>query len=171
MADDANGSVKLERMSRKLRIGVSVFFGVLTLALVALWVRSYWWRDNLYVTIRRIRVSISSEQGECALFVVPADSSLPIIYTNPWELANEFVRRKDFFPFDHRSLKWWGFDVFWLDFDYWGIFAPHWFAVVVAVLPVWILFRPWRLQFSVRTMLIVMTLLSLSWGLGVWLAS
>jgi hypothetical protein len=31
---------------RKLRIAWSVGWGVLCLLLVALWVRSYWWRDT-----------------------------------------------------------------------------------------------------------------------------
>ena len=35
-------------MRRRVRIAVSVFFGVVAVALCVLWVRSYWWRDVVW---------------------------------------------------------------------------------------------------------------------------
>jgi hypothetical protein len=158
-------------MARTLRISGSVFFGTVVIVMLMLWVRSHSWRDNLIVEIEPISIWFSSEQGECALFVSRAHFSESGIVANPWKLASDYVRRRDFFPFDHRSSHWWGFDLHWHDFGYWGVFAPHWFLVGFAAATAAFSWRPQSLRFSLRTMLFSMTLLVGVFGLGVWLAS
>ena len=41
-------------MARRVRIAVSVFFGVLTVLLAVMWVRSYWWADQVFGPGQRI---------------------------------------------------------------------------------------------------------------------
>ena len=36
-----------QAVKRRVRIAVSVFFGVLTVAMCVLWVRSYFWRERI----------------------------------------------------------------------------------------------------------------------------
>lgn len=52
-----------EDMRRKLRIVVSVLFGVLTLLVVMMWVRSYWKWDALQVTLSYHRAGVASFRG------------------------------------------------------------------------------------------------------------
>lgn len=57
-------------MARKLRIAVSVFFGVVAMALLVMWVRSYQWRDGFYGRIDGKLVHAISFEGEIEIAVL-----------------------------------------------------------------------------------------------------
>ncbi len=48
---------------RKLRIAWSVFWGLAAVLLVVLWVRSYWWVDQLGYHCPRIEFELAVRQG------------------------------------------------------------------------------------------------------------
>ena len=82
------------------RIAVSVFFGVLTVLLVVLWVRSHHYADTL---CRPNNVLISSEQGELSISWSDQRTQVQqLIYTRPvvrWNPSN-----KSFLPNSRHCL-------------------------------------------------------------------
>jgi hypothetical protein len=160
-------------MTRKLRIAVSVIFGLLTVALCVLWVRSYWrmdvaryWGDRdktsfvcgggklsyswLRLPVQQLQFYQSQfYQTQCRGWDV---ESRPI--TTPAFVAH-FVWRRD------RDLT--NFRIpFWLPVLV--SLAAFGYAADRAGLPLH------RLRFSVLTLLIATTLLAVVLGLAVWLA-
>jgi hypothetical protein len=154
-------------MARKLRIAVSVFFGLLTVALIILWARS---RNAIDVfgfrPTAHCWIAVSSSVGELECTILSggpfgADSEwfgfesfgLPLVSgTNAVPLRPRFSWQQT--PNELR------------------IVAPTLaLALVLAVASAvpWIP-RP-SPRFSLRTLLIATTLLAIILGLGVWLAS
>jgi phosphotransferase system glucose/maltose/N-acetylglucosamine-specific IIC component len=77
-------------MARYLRIAAAVVFALLALALVALWVRSHYWYDDIIYYARRREVEITSARGVlvCVTFPMPLRETLGAHWTsspmNPW---------------------------------------------------------------------------------------
>ncbi|MGD9632267.1 MAG: hypothetical protein AB7G28_25850 [Pirellulales bacterium] len=153
-------------MARKLRIAVSVFFGLLTVALCVLWVRSYWRVDALEANVAFYIFGVSSAVGEIEIgyeeFFFGVDfsfSSTPIVPE-----VNKFL----WFGWDGKSK----FPTFGFGFDGLTLTLPIWFlALICAACAVTI----WRstdasTRFSRRTLLIATTLVAVVLGIGVWLA-
>jgi hypothetical protein len=148
---------------RKLRIAWTAGCGVLCLLLIAFWVRSFEWRDHLFFPITGSRVlMIDSMCGTLTARAVN-DINVVMIVGNEWRHDRESVsdllgamqRFRPAFRF-----RWFG--------D--GFAAPHWFAAVVAAvlaLIPWIRQITWR--FSLRTLLIVATVVAV--GLGMIVAA
>jgi hypothetical protein len=145
---------------RRTRIAASVFFAVLTVALCALWVRSY------------------SRSDSCRVFSVGVISNLGQLFF--WNAANQteipnglmsglsdqgYIGRLQFLMDLQMSI---GFGIADDGKETIAVF-PFWFFVLLAgaasAIP-WFAFR-----FSVRTMFIATTLVAVALGLGVWLAS
>jgi hypothetical protein len=185
-------------MSRKSRIGVSVIFGTLSIALALLWVRSYRAADRLHGRV----------WGKQS-FIVASKYGLLSVIGFRWHGAREFEWRMVSFPADDElSFPWttsnrWRFLGFgWLNDPLYNVMrstqtlpdgtTAHFFGAAVAtlhgggpVIPFWFLVclsavlsaLPWRSTvvgargFSLRTMVMVMTLIALVLGLGTWLAS
>jgi hypothetical protein len=158
------------QLIRRLRIAVSVFFAVVTLALCVLWVRSYWWRDNLLFNCLTRQVLVASEQGQTALFVQPTDPVVLPIERSGWELSTDYLRRKDFYPFDHYSGGRLGFGAHVSGKNYGGIFAPTWSLALAASIAAFAFWNRKSSRFSLRTLLIATTLAAVVLGLGVWAA-
>jgi hypothetical protein len=160
------------QLIRRLRIAVSMFFAVVAVALCVLWVRSYEWRDNLYSNFFPLTVMISSQQGRCAFvaFAGGTGDKKSIFATNSWQLTNYMRYRKEFFPFDHDSNRKLGFDCYYRGVDYWGVFSPHWFLAFAAAVGVGLAWKPISTRFSLRTLLVVTTLVAVVLALGVWAA-
>jgi hypothetical protein len=139
------------RARRKLRIGVSVFFGLLTLALCVLWVRSFWRLDQVYRSGATV-YSIYSNNGTIGLAITEP------FYTPPpnvhWELASANSNGRwptPFFKSTTLSTT---------------LAVPH---ILLAFLPAAIACLPWlRWKFSLRAMLIATTLVAVVLGLAVW---
>jgi hypothetical protein len=154
-----------QRVYRGPRIAVSAFFGLLCVMLVALWVRSYSRADvtsyaNSNPNPNRTETFLISEYGAVVF---------------------------EHFPYGGPVRKGWHFDSFSVSgppIDFPPMFAgfgydsgrhrtivlvPHWFFVllfvILAAVP-WILRKPrFSIRFSIRTLLVVTTLVALLLGL------
>jgi hypothetical protein len=149
---------------RKLRIAFSATCGIICLLLILLWVRSYWWQDSLSrsATSRGLLV-FSSSRGTLMLLECP-----PLGYpaaTLGWHLGS--YRQEPSEQSGERSEDGWPWPFTWHFNQISGQFiirAPHWLFVtasgILAVVTPWL---PWR--FSLRTLLIAMTLVAVVLGL------
>ena len=141
---------------RYLRIAFSAFCGIAAVLLIALWGRSYAWDDSFNVHVPFMNwLGINSNRGSVKIFVNTMQSL-------PWEFVTEPAHdRLDAIPNNY------GFA---LQYNRPSLYVriPHWLCVLVAavfaVMP-WVRIR-WR--FSLRTLLIVTTLVALLFGLFVW---
>jgi hypothetical protein len=158
---------------RKLRIAWSAVCGILCLLLIALWVRSYWWVDNF----------IGPSQGAYRFGVASSDGWLTIRYRNGildpkafpnWKLkSTSAAAMEKVYKQMEASIKGTPGATFsrparkfgWK--DDWGFQFPYWLPVAsvgVLVTVSWKL--PWR--FSLRTLLIGMTVVAVVLGLVIW---
>jgi hypothetical protein len=131
---------------RKLRIVWSVGCGVLCLLLIALWVRSYRGVDA------NQSLSIASSQGRLYL-----NQSLTIspLYNGPVLSTPHFGGIYTFTPSSAR-----------IQFIHPGFGVPYW-SLVLAVVAAGI--TPWlRWRFSLRTLLIGLTVISVAAGMISW---
>jgi hypothetical protein len=139
---------------RKLRIAWSVVWGILCLLLVVLWVRSYWWVEALYLPVPRYRaVGVGIIPGSLAFDIALSET--------PWRTvhipADDWLDERD-----PPSSRFWGF------FEVQAktaVVVPFWFLLVtiasVGTIP-WLRQLPY--QFSLRTLLIAMTLVAVALG-------
>ncbi len=142
---------------RKLRIAWSVFWGVVAVLLVVLWVRSYWQSDSLSHYNSPINgITSGSERGVVYLSQTP---DIAHKTTPRWEWRNYEI---DYsipqpFPFEFNLLPA-------------SIAAPHWFVALLLSIVGAVPWLPLK-RFSLRTLLIAMTLVALVLGLIVWVSS
>jgi hypothetical protein len=153
--DTGTGGIKC----RKLRIAVSAMCGVICLLLIALWVRSNWWADYLQVNNGKLfDFYIEAQRGE--LFVCFG----PPVNASSWIDYGHHEVEMYYRNFDYTVV---GF-YFGNDEMFPGIFIidlPFWFLVpataALAAGP-WI---HWSRRFSLRTLIIAMTLIAVLLGL------
>jgi hypothetical protein len=160
IANTAEPLAKKPFKFRRLRIVWTVFFAVLTVALCVLWVRSYWWLESVHLPVARYRTVIAaSVSGVIGLSM--SYYGLPLEFTKrpANDYADERVKRK----LPPISSAW--FSVRWTPNGI-GVVSPDWFLVstfvAVATVP-WLRSFPYR--FSLRTMLIAITLVAVVLGL------
>lgn len=163
MSDDATITPVLStaqsRWHRNLRISVSVFFGLLTVALCVLWVRSYWRTDG----ISRVGAwigTVQSSYGYVMLFYMPKNEQ--VLYIGPtadwWISGNRtsgMVPNRLFHSTSSRTT----------------VAVPHLFLIVPSTVIAIAAFPASLFSFSLRALLIATTLIAVMLGLGVWLAS
>jgi hypothetical protein len=140
---------------RKLRIAWSVGCGVVCLLTIALWVRSYWYWDGIVFTGYSMHLGIDSDRGRV----------LPYYQSNPrasygWLYYSNDIERA--VPQDtHKTFSYVRYP------GYFSTCIPNWFiAAVAATLATtpWLTCLPWSNRFSLRTLLIVITLAALALG-------
>jgi hypothetical protein len=135
---------------RKLRIAWTVGWGLMVVLLIAIWLRSYWFVDVIYVARSH---SVAWMQG-----LIFFDSE--IYHNAPAPPVHHFGPVATRFIWNHHGVG---------VLSIYGHFIQIWllapFVIVVAVMP-WV-----RQRFRLRTLLIVMTLLACLLGLGRWSAS
>ena len=159
---------------RKLRIAWSVVWGIACLLLIALWVRSYWCEDqlgNYLVEIGGYRTGgyiCRSREGNLLIGAADAMNNPGMIppLTYEWYVKSQRIDG----PLEptlsnlSKTNALWRFGIRRFD-EFLYINLPHWFpvsiAATLAMVP-WIHKLKWR--FSLRTMLIAMTLVVV--GLG-----
>lgn len=162
---------------KKTRITLSVFFGILCLLLIALWVRSYWRLER-----------ISTQPPNTALVEPVVESLIGRVWfiwpqygigMSWWEFSS--VRPEDYFHVKSLDYVYRPKDVLGFGIGYytqWGFCTPYWFlatsCVALAAIP-WIRWssirwKRWSWQFSLRTLLIFTTLVSVLLGLIIYLA-
>jgi hypothetical protein len=156
-------------MVRRLRIDASVFFAIMMVPLIVLWVRSYWWWDQLYNPISPSRlIVIESASGRVILELAKGLPGSPWI----WQISQEL-----------NGAYWGGGDQDWEEANrYRGVggFAAYatqyistyrmlyWFPVLASAALVVFPWIRWTNRFSLRTMLIATTLVAAALGLMVW---
>lgn len=151
---------------RKLRIGWSAMCLVACVLLVAMWVRSYWWVDGVNGQLTdNYAIAIGSMPGciGVGVLLIPARPSLASwtltsIETNAW-----FDSARPLGSFVPSPM--WG--TFFADRS--SVFTPYWFANLLCVAAASVPWVPWSQQFSLRALLLAMTLVSVALGLIAWL--
>ena len=139
---------------RRVRIAVSVFFGVVAVAvLCVLWVRSYWWNEMVSRSDHMF-VAIGSNTG---CFYIIQSQSAPDSDGTQW-------------AFDHDVAIDLPADFSWMRTARTSsLRIPHWSLVLSCATLAAI---PWASRhFSVRTILVAATLVAAVLGLGGWLTS
>jgi hypothetical protein len=136
---------------RKLRIAWSAGCGTICLLLIVLWVRSYWWCDVTVMSLSRSQcISLASKDGDVGCALCPTSKAEWKIYS----IGMDEIRiRTGWNP----QGFYWSWQVGPM------VQVRHWFAVCVVVA---FAALPWiRLRFSLRTLLIGMTLVAVVLGL------
>jgi hypothetical protein len=146
---------------RKLRIAWSTLCFVACVLLIALWVRSYWYVETVLCKLSDdVLVYAGSAPGVLGFRILPEESVEPwIVYKQSTEKWLKSVRDR------WLEQTWGGFHI---DIDNAAIMAPYWFWCVI---PVTIAAAPWLRwsnRFSLRTLLIATTLVSVILGLIVY---
>lgn len=141
---------------RKLRIAWSVGWGLLAVLLMALWVRSFWVTDLVSrIDNRKIATTIGSQYG--TVYFAHFDAEIGYRYS-----ANSSAPR----PWAYKSLTGYisnnGLFVWKRDQSSLHAALPHWLIAIVAMMIGAGSWLPWR--FSLRTLLIVMTLVAVLLG-------
>jgi hypothetical protein len=150
-------------MARKLRIAVSVFFGVLTVALCMLWVRSYWRADSIHFMANGgyvyslvadaglVEVSRGIDVESNGMFA-PGD-----YWVNAWDYhqRRRETKARLLVPFKFRSGQ-----------HYFRLEIPFWFPVFLVAATSVLTLR--SIRFSVRTLLVATTVVAVVLGLAVW---
>jgi hypothetical protein len=134
---------------RKLRIAWSATCGILCLLLVALWVRSCWRHDVIFRTNANSQV-IGAASVSGTLFLQRADVD-PGIFSQGWHYK-QMPGKLYFEGFTWKSSP-----------AYFLIGVPIWFAIVLGLAGSTLPWLPWR--FSLRTLLIAMTLVAVLLGI------
>jgi hypothetical protein len=152
------------RLVRALRIAWSVAWGPAAILLVALWVRSYVSRDLMYLNTRLDRFgdgsnfTISWMDGSMMLAKIPSNE----IYSVGGPFGFMSIRR-DVYSSQH---TFWGVGYYSTSFGPMYV-APMWLLIVGACTIGAVTWEPFR--FSLRTLLIAMTLVAVGLGLVAWL--
>lgn len=141
---------------RRVRVAVSVFFGLLTVLLCVLWVRSFWRHDNLSRHSGRSLTMVSVNSGE-AIFIRYPDlgPSHPIAFRS--RAASEPPTRR--FSVEEGDII---------------VVVPAWCYAILSSLTGAVLCMArmdYVRRFSLRTMFMATTLLAIMLGLGVWLVT
>lgn len=160
---------------KKTRIVCSVFFGILSLLLIGLWVRSYWWIDTAYWYKPRVSIHSTIFRGRIGVTWVTFSDSLiiPDGLRQDWFESYRIngstsVNYND--GIGHPLPSYLGFQSSWLSAAVrtmaTSLVVPFWFVTVLAATAA---FAPWyrtfRWRFSLRTLLIFTTIVSLALGL------
>jgi hypothetical protein len=120
---------------RKLRIAWSVFWGLAAVLLIVLWVRSYWWHDNIFYHGSTETIGTESAWGTITLF------------RNNWSGRDRpgigWTLSHDAWVFgDSPELATTGFH--WLsEPTFFGIWLPHWFVTLVVIVLATVVWLPW----------------------------
>jgi hypothetical protein len=151
-----------------LRVAVSTFFGLLTVALCVLWVRSYWYWDSVRAGYPPCLYAMDSANGEFAVGgFAPTDPDLKVVPS--WKyVCGDSERSMSFVRIDRATtLGRVGF-AFGFDGSGFGIAFPYWFPVMLCSGVGLVLWKNWTPRFSLRTLLIATTLLAVVLGLLMW---
>jgi hypothetical protein len=143
----------MSKFWRYLRIIWTVLCGLACVLLIVLWVRSYWWSDVVWVIRPTYDAKADSANG---------GTIIAIFFGSERETGTEWKRNS----YRHNTAMrppdaTWKFDVY---ITRRGLDAslPHWFYLFVMSL---IAAAAWVRRFSLRTMLIAITLIALLLGL------
>jgi hypothetical protein len=143
-------------MTRRFRLGVSVFFAVLTVLLCGLWVQSYWLHNFAIRIYKNDVVDIGSNSG--SLYVAQY-RTLP-----PDEAWRHPVWCFQSTPADPNRNIWYR------SADSKSVGLPYWCVTPLFALATFAAIRWNAWRFSLRTLFIATTLIAMLLGLIMWLA-
>jgi len=166
----ADVSAKPPRRFRRLRIAVSVFFAVLTAALCVLWVCSYSWRDLVWARMPNFGTgSIASLNGKfrCMVLWESAESANASFAWGRSRIPAQAASRS--LMMSHVQHRWSGLGFELVNFpNPFAVAIPYWCLTPPFALGSYFIARHSQFRFSLRTMLIVTTLVAVVLGLVEW---
>jgi hypothetical protein len=157
---------------RKLRIAWSVAWGVVAVLLCVMWVRSYWWADAFHFPITgKHLLGVGSAQGGMTAI---KSEFVPGYYKSRWQLDHESTADPsiaEVYQPKNRPGYYGALGLGIIDSaPFFVVCIPYWLllsaAIAVATAP-WL---PWSKRFSLRTLLIAITIIGLMLGTIVWLS-
>jgi hypothetical protein len=152
-------------MARHLRIAGSVLLAVFAVALIALWVRSHHYRDQVFGTVGGTHYFFLFSEWNvvtCAMEKIISADPLPA-----WELAARPI------PFEPMNWGWRRGVLAGLGFKYVSepdrvsLAVPHWFLAAVSASFAATIYPKKSWRFSLRSMLIATTIFALAIAFGV----
>lgn len=154
-----------ESTRRKLRVTFSVIYFTVCALVVALWIPSYHWRAQVVGGIRTHHVFATSLDGRLRLSIS--------LRSGGWPEGTGFhwlrLSKDDNGGWIQRPSSTLGFEAWVSKRGKLGLTAPHWFVILIAAVAGAALWkRPWR--FSLRAILVAMTLIATTLGVAVYLA-
>lgn len=163
---------------RRLRIAWSIAWGVVAVLLMVMWVRSYSWFDAARIDPIYKAYSIGGQSGsggltlDCVNSFTPGFPQTTFRYqcTRLDELKAGLRQSGYSDPFPSRVWGY-GFEAR-LSRNFIRVIVPYWFLALAAASGVALPWLPWHKlswRFSLRTLLIVTTLVGLVLGAVVWL--
>jgi hypothetical protein len=145
------------RLVRSLRIAWSVTWGVVVVLLIALWVRSYLAHDRFYGWFHPSGFfQVDSEYG-CLDFIAIAER--PPLESH-WHFDSKDTEK---------FVGQWALTIPWR--PQWSVIlvVPDWFVFLIVTTAATASWTTWRsARFSLRALLIAMTLVAVSLGIIVW---
>lgn len=149
----------MKRALRYLRIAWTVFLGVLSVMLIALWVRSYWWADHIFCAEEELIIISSVGKFELLWDGVP----IPRGRFQNWEVHH----RRLIAP--SRRKLWWVPTCNTNETSV-VIHMPYWLPTLLVGAAVTISGLPWvHWRFSLRTLLIAITAVAVGLWFIVWM--
>jgi hypothetical protein len=152
---------------RKLRIAWSAWWGLLTVLLIVMWVRSYYRFDVVRVDPIYKAYSVGGQSGSGCLVIDYVDSYTPAFpqTTFRYQTTNMEQLRADLQQGDAPlPSRVWGTFHARLTPRYGSVTVPYWFLVLAAASCISFPWLPWWSSYSVRALLLATTLAAL--GLG-----
>jgi hypothetical protein len=147
---------------RKLRIAWSVVWGIIAVLLIALWVRSYSWHDTLiYEKASRITAA-GWNKGELFFLTNLLPDILHITLPSDFRFQHEEPEYEHGFEDAH-----FGFQMTSMPGGFF-LLVPFWLAIIGAIVCSVASQIHWSKRFSLRTLLIAMTLVAMVLGLVAW---
>lgn len=152
------------QLIRRLRIATSVFFAAVTVALCVLWVRSYWRVDNIWCQVTAHRtLFLRTTPGKLTWWYAVQSAAHPV-----WEWKKYTYPTSDFAgnfngtvtrPILKGNLT-----------THLEHVVPLWIPSAIALAVAFPAAIGLSNRFSLRTLLVVTTLVAVVLGLGVWAA-
>jgi hypothetical protein len=162
---------------RKLRIAWSIAWGVVAMLLTVLWLRSCYWFDAARIDPIYKAYSIGGQSGSGGLVLDCVNSFTPAFPQTNFRYQCTSLDQlragvqQSGYPDPFPSRVWGcGFEAK-MTRNFIRFLVPYWFLALTAVSGVAFPWLPWhklRWQFSLRTLLIVTTLVAVVLGFVVW---
>lgn len=146
-------------MTRKLRIAASIFFAILALSLAAFWIAGHY-RADAWISFNSHTkyYSFNYSRGHLGL--------LSVLQRNHGQ-GNDVTFLGGDGPAGFKRE----FGCQWAVFDNgWTVSLPFWMPVLFCSVLAPLFWRQYTARFSLRSLLVAMTLVAVALGLGVWAA-
>jgi hypothetical protein len=143
---------------RKLRIAWTLFCGIACVLLCVLWVRSYWWREQIEIRQSSLISCAAYANGELVFVTNP----VPVTIRGGWSFRRDPASEAE--PPPGESIPAFCFSTQ-------GVFTlavPFWFAALSAAVCAALPHVRWSKRFTLTTLLIATTVVAVVLGGIVW---